>query len=193
MNPGNVGGYYQPGQNRKHGDVKPGSVRVPGLTDPKWLGGPDLPSFLLHNPLLEVMQVGATMRRVMDSKRKGQTQGITMGVLAGLLGLIEETPFIRETVDATKLFNPGERAQFFGELAKSHLVPQLVQWLASYTDKDAKGNPIQRKPTGPPGRQIGQTIKTGIPGLRETVRRKPGSAVSATPANAPSADQFLNQ
>lgn len=147
-----IGGYYQPGQKRKQGDVKAGRIRVYGA---------DIPSWLLHNPLLETLQMGATIRRVADSKLRGQhdPQGVGAGMLAGALGVVEEAPFVREMVELDKLHDPEKRGQFLNEQAKSILIPSLVQRTAEWMD-----NGVKRKP-----HTIGQTLESGIPGLRENV------------------------
>ena len=162
FNPNVVGGYYQQGEKRKKTDVKPGQVRA---------FGHDIPSYLLHNPLLETLQLGATIRRVADSKlrkRDTENQGIGAGVMAGALGLSEEVPFVREMDEVRKAFNPHERGAFFGELGRSALVPQAVQWVAQHTDKDAQGNLIARKPA-----TAMERVKVGIPGLRQQVKKNP--------------------
>jgi hypothetical protein len=156
--PNVVGGYYQPGQKREPGDVKPGTMRVGGL---------NVPSYLLHNPLLETLQLGATIRRVADSKlrrRDPEEQGIPAGVMAGALGLTEEVPFVREQIEVAKAFDPRERGAFFGELTKSIAVPQLVDWIARQADQTEAGNVMPRKPE-----TTLQHIEMGIPGLRQNV------------------------
>lgn len=158
FNADKIGGYYQPGQQRDKRDVKFGSVR---------LYDHDIPAFLIHNPLLETLQIGATVRRVADSKLKktdNVPQGVWTGMMAGGLGLIEEVPFIREMMEGAKAFNPRERTAFFGELGKSIAVPQLLQALARYQDQDASGETVKRNPS-----TILEHIETGIPGLRKNV------------------------
>ena len=54
FNAENVGGYYQPGEKRKPGDVKAGSVKVFGV---------EIPSYLLHLPVMETVQIGVATRR----------------------------------------------------------------------------------------------------------------------------------
>jgi len=158
--PNAFGGYYQPGEKRDDKDVKVGGVRIMGV---------DIPRYLVHNPLLETMQIGATVRRVADSKfRKSdeEPQGITHGLIAGALGLTEEVPFVKEATEMDKLFSPQERKDYIGELAKSIAVPQLSQWIAQQTDKE-QGETVKRKPES-----IWEHIETGIPGLRGNVPRK---------------------
>jgi hypothetical protein len=162
LNPQNIGGYYQQGDKRNPKDVKVGSVRVFGV---------NIPSYLVHNPLLETLQLGSTIRRVAQSKLKKsdtETRGLGWGLWAGALGLADETPFLREAGEFLKLANKQEQGAAAGELAKSLIVPQVLSDIARVTDRDAKGNIIERKPA-----TIAQHVKTGIPGLRETVKRKP--------------------
>ena len=152
FNPDIIGGYYQPGEKRKAKDVKAGEIRVDGH---------DIPSYLLHNPLLETLQVGATIRRVSDSKFKKsdrEKEGLGYGVLAGAIGVTEQTPIIRETEDIGRLLNPRTRQSFAGQHVASYLVPQALSQIATATDT---------KPRKP--RTIGEHIKSQIPGLREEV------------------------
>lgn len=161
FNPDMFGGYYQAGEMRKKEDVAVGGARVGGL---------DIPRFLLHNPAMEQFQIGATIRRVADSKlskHDKETQGELSGAIAAGLGLVEEVPFAREAVEAGKIFDPHERAYAGGELLKSMFVPAVVSWMANITDKDAEGNTVQRKP-----KTALEHIETGIPGLRQNVPEK---------------------
>ncbi|HSS97601.1 MAG TPA: hypothetical protein VLK33_11250, partial [Terriglobales bacterium] len=160
FNPDTVGGYYQRGQKRNPRDVKAGGLRI---------GGVDIPPALIHNPLLEQLQIGATIRRVVDSKlhkKDPETQGYPAAVMAAYSGLIEEAPFVRQAEDSLKALNPTERGQFLGELLKS-TVPGVAQWAAQQLDRDAQGNQIPRKPTTP-----GQYFESAVPGLRENVPEK---------------------
>jgi hypothetical protein len=166
LNAENIGGYYQPGQKRAKEDVKFGQIRMFGL---------NIPTYLIHNPLLEQLQIGATIRRVADSKlrkKDQETQGIPAGIMAGALGVTEEVPFVRETIgELPKLFDPHRRADFVGELTKSLAVPQVVEWTARQMDK-RDGEVVKRK-----AETILQHIETGIPGLRQTVpERQPKGA-----------------
>lgn len=168
FNAENIGGYYQPGQKRDKKDVKAGFIRIP--QDSPLLAGKSIPSFVLHNPLLEAFQIGATVRRVADSKlrkKDKEDQGLAAGVYAAGAGLASEIPFARETLEITKAFNPHQKGQFFGELGKSLLIPQFMQWTAQYMDKDAEGNPIQRKTDS-----TTDYLKSGVPGLRQKLPKK---------------------
>jgi hypothetical protein len=158
FNADTVGGYYQQGEKRKPGDVKAGSIRVYGQ---------NVPSFLLHNPLLETLQLGATIRRVADSKVKGAKNGLGTGVWTSALGLTEELPFVRTPIELAKVFDPKERTYAEGELAKGFLVPQALDFVARETDTKANGEPQKRKPA-----TVLQHVEAGIPGLRQTVPKR---------------------
>jgi hypothetical protein len=151
FNPQNFGGYYQPHEKRDAKDVKAGGVR---------LFGRDVPRYLVHNPLLEQLQIGATMRRVADAQLHGQPNGLAAGAWAGLLGLVDEVPFMQGT---KRMVSEPTPTKLLGEQALS-LVPGAVQSVAQHFDTDKNGETISRKPT-----TILQTIETGIPGLRQTV------------------------
>ena len=168
FNPQNIGGYYQQGEKRDPKDTKLGNIKLYGV---------EIPSFLLHNPLLETLQLGATVRRVADSKlRKSdkETRGVGAGLMAGALGLTMEVPFAREMFgELPKMFNDREQGAFWCELGKSLIVPQVAQFAANAMDKDEKGNTIKRNP-----QTIMQHIESGIPGLRENVPTKARSALN---------------
>jgi hypothetical protein len=158
FNPKLVGGFYS--GKRKDEDVAAGGIKTPAGTIPSWA---------LHNPLLEVLQMGATIRRASDKLYKEHNQGTMEGIGEGIAGLVKEVPFTRQAEDIAGMVstNPRERGYHFGEFAKSLAVPQLVQWLAGQTDKNSKGEPTKRNPT-----TVGQHIETGIPGLRQRVPAK---------------------
>jgi hypothetical protein len=162
FNSNNIGGYYQQGQKRKDGDVKIGGIRI---------AGHEIPSFLLHNPLLETLQLGATIRRAQDSKMRvhdKDSRGLFSGFMAGVMGLADEVPFVREMFgEIPKMFNQNEQSSFWGELGKSLVVPQIMQWAASQTDKDEKGVTTPRSP-----QTVWQHIETGLPFLRKNVPMK---------------------
>ncbi len=120
-NADNIGGFYQPNKKQKQGDVKYGSVRI---------FGEDIPAYLLHNPLLETLQIGATIRKVADSKlRKKDTekQGIPAGIGAAAMGVSEEIPFVREMFELDKLRNPYTRGAFVKQQAEDLIIPKVVQ------------------------------------------------------------------
>ena len=124
--------------------------------------GVTVPNWLLHNPLMEVVQFGATVKRVQDSylrKKDWETQGLGAGVVAAALGLVEEVPFIREMTEVDKLRNPFTRDKFVDQLVSSMIVPGAVSQIAKWTDPADARYPTNLK----------EWIESGIPGLRQRV------------------------
>lgn len=159
------GGFYEPGKRDKK-DVAAMGIR---------LGGVDIPPVLLHNPLFYAAQVGSTFTRAMNtqiSKDSKETKGAGMGILAAVLGLVEEVPFLREAENVSKLGDPSKTGTAAAELLRGAIIPQLSSQIASYMDKPDVPNkyvpfmvdPIKRKPT-----TFGEIMKMAIPGLRQTV------------------------
>lgn len=150
------GGFYNRDDKRKPGDLQHGEVMTPMGAAPNWTQ---------HNPWLEVFQVGASARRVEDSLRKGKERGPLEGSVAAMLGLAQEVPFVRETTELGKAFDPRTGGHWFGEFMKSLAIPQAVQWLAGNLDRDSvSGEPNERKAS-----TVGESIESGVPGLRSNV------------------------
>jgi hypothetical protein len=167
FNASQFGGFYQQGEKRKPGELKAGEMKIVGLVIPVWAQ---------HRQEFLVAQLGATIYNASHSKihkKDMETAGLGEGALAGLLGLTGEVPFVRQMEDTTKVFNKYDRQNWLGRQANSLVNPQLEQWIAAHTDRDAAGNLIQRKPE-----TIMQNIEAGIPGLRETVPAKKSRAMS---------------
>lgn len=161
FNPNNFGGYYQKYEKRDEGDIQAGEAKIFGVTIPKWL---------LHSPIYETMQLGATVRRAKDKMVHGIPQGMTEGMWAGALGLAEEEPLLDQPMRFAKMFeSERDRKYYLGELAKSTFDPILLQNVAKWMDPKEK-----RKPE-----TIWEHIETGIPGLRENVKEKGGSSGGA--------------
>ena len=158
---GNWGGFYVHGEKRKADDLKPGTAKLDGVNVDK---------NLLHYPLMDVVQMGATVARVAGVKAKksdGEPQGVPAGTAAALLGLVDESPFVREGIGLDNLRDPLQRDRWLGDKARSLAIPQAVQWTARQMDKDANGDVIRRDPHG-----LVQNLQTGIPYYRNSVPTK---------------------
>lgn len=154
--PDMFGGYYQENDRKALGHPAFGTMKIFGHS---------VPSMLIHNPLLETMQIGATVRRVADSKlRKKDTnpQGNLEGIKAGLLGLTDEVPFVREPRDFLRLFNPYESDKFADQFARDMIVPLGVSWVAQHFDRDVNGNYVARSQES-----LAEAIQSAIPLMRE--------------------------
>ena len=155
--PNVVGGFYS--GRRDDSDVKAGAIRI---------GGANVPSWLLHNPMLEVLQMGASIRRAQNSVVKGEHPGLVEAIGAGISGAAEQAPMIREATEIARAIDPRQRGWFFGNLSKSFAVPQFMQWLAGVADRDAAGETVRRRP-----QSIWEHVQTGIPGLRQRIGAAP--------------------
>jgi hypothetical protein len=147
-----IGGYYQPGDNKKALKNAPGDMTAFGVT---------VPRFLTHNPAMEMLQIGATIRRVEQARRaKSDETPVLSGVLAAGKGLLSEVPFF----DTPSRIEQGAQnvhtlGKYLGAEVRSAFIPPDVQNIAKATDT-AK----QRHPTG-----FWQEIEAGVPGLRQNV------------------------
>ncbi len=158
---GVFGGYYQPGEKRKDNQAGVGGVKI---------GDTKISGLFLHNPILAVAQLGHTIGAIANqkhSKANPETRGVAIGTIVGTMGLLNESPLGRQFELVSDLSDPKSAEWALGEWTKAHAVPQLIQESAEFTDRDAAGNVIKRAPV-----TVGQHVKTGIPGLRETVPRK---------------------
>jgi len=111
--------------------------------------------------------------------------------LAASWGLAEEVPFIQ---GPSRLFqglkSPYTRQQTIGSEVGSVAIPQAVAWVAQVLDQRRETPPanLYQRITGPPARlkprNIGESLETRIPGLRQNVPVNP-KAASTAPAAAP--------
>lgn len=158
---GTFGGFYQPGEKRKENQLGVNGMQVAGYK---------IPGFLLHNPVLAVGQLGHTIGAVMRSKiskKNPKEKGITAGVLAGANGLLNESPIGRQVEFISSIGDPRSAGHAWGNHAKGILIPQLMNEVSQWTDRDAQGNVIKRDP-----KTTIQFIETGVPGLRQQVPMK---------------------
>lgn len=159
-----VGGYYHEGDKRKPGDPKFGSLRI---------GEVEVPKVVLHHPLMEQIQIGATAHRVFNKMLKEHADHFSAmgsGAAAAIAGLIEEAPFAGQMKrEVEGLAKPGK---FLGEAVRS-TIPGFIQWIAGRMDTDTgepfslTGEAIKRNP-----KTLGQHIEMGIPGRRDEVPAK---------------------
>ncbi len=170
-----AGGYYQPGEKRDEGDVPVGGLRVFGM---------DIPKYLVHNPAIAMIQIGATARRIVDTRDKtGESPGTLTAIGEATLGLAEEMPFVREPLELNKAFDKNKRPRFIGQQVKSLAIPAGLSWSAEQIDRRGDLSKVKRKigerevigrtrgrnVTVPAstGRQIKEEIQSGVPWWRE--------------------------
>jgi hypothetical protein len=164
MNPQAVGGYYS--GNRKRGDLEAGDLTVFGVHMPHWA---------LHTPMLEALQVGATIRRARDKAGRSYHQKdlhVFTGVPQALIGMGSQVPFLsgtRPIVNALSAASKGDYDKFVqyidGQAAS--LLPQGMKEASELADRDKNGTPIKRKPE-----EFTDYLKMYVPGLRQEVKAK---------------------
>lgn len=162
FSPKDFGGFYQEKEKRKEGDLKANQMRIFGVQIPSWL---------LHSPIFNAMQLGATVRRVKDKyMEEGKDDPTLNGIMAGGLGLIKEVPLAEQPMEVAKLFDPQERNYYVGQLAKNTIDPGILQYIA----KIEQGyNPwTENTAHKPQPATILEHIETGLPVLTENVSTK---------------------
>lgn len=143
-------GYRQRGDEKRRGE--PGDQEA-------ILNGTTIPKHLMHSPVDTLFQIGATIARTeqAESERNGFS-GRTNGVINGVLGMMENVPFINligELHDIKAAKNRTEALQnFLGREVRSHIIPGFVQELAKYQDNDTERQP----------KEFLQQVAMGIPG-----------------------------
>lgn len=164
-----IGGYYQEGDNKDPDKPEAGGLRIFGV---------DVPKSLLHTPILEMLQIGATIKRVQDKEQKkgklGALESAASGIYQGGKGLITHVPFFEEPARLAESLKDFQGAKkFAGESTRSLFIPPDVQNVASqgipftggaFGDLDANGKPIKRT-----GEGFLDEILKGVPGLRQKV------------------------
>jgi hypothetical protein len=176
-NPKAFGGFYQPGKKEK---VAAGHIKVNGV---------DIPAILVEHPIFIAAQVGANFRQLLDKYRHVDNR-ITIATTATLSGLGYEVPQaneIKRLVDLTgNVKSTKNLEKFLAQTVRGEIEPAAIQQLAQITDVKQGANTFipgaaftdktqqKRKPNERKGmmRYIWDDLKTGVPGARETVRKK---------------------
>ena len=103
LNPNMFGGYYS--GKRKDQDLKAGDVVI---------GGFHLPHWMMHTPLIEMLQLGATLRRSNDAGvAKGEAPSKLAGIPNVLKGISKQIPFIGGTERVSKAIESADQSKTF--------------------------------------------------------------------------------
>lgn len=164
-----------PNNKRKRGDLKANEMEINGVkVDPR----------IQHAMPFEIMQFGATLRRIYDTYHdKGTNIPISAAeALTGTIGVaIDQTPMLNtpyELIGAAT--DPKERQKFVNNFVSSH-IPKPVSMVAEAQDVDEKGNPVKREV-----KTVLDAFKSKIPGLRETLSKEPIRSIPESDQNKPS-------
>ncbi len=165
---GTFGGFYQPHEKRRKDQAQFGGMRI---------GGQNVSSVFLHNPMIAVGQLGHTIGAIAAQKVKKNSpeeRGVGIGALAGTLGLLNESPLGRTTELVSTLSDPRSAGYATDEHIKGIVIPQLMNEMAQFTDKPAQNlqdyflmDTRKRDP-----KTLKQHLMTGVPVLREQVPLK---------------------
>ena len=155
-----IGGFSQEDDKRKKSDAKPKDLIIAGV---------HVPHFMQDAPVFNVLQMGATYRRVYNKySHKRHSDPNLEATFATAKGLYSEVPFFSEIGSLTSAFkNTDNLSGAAGEITKSLVLPGDVQRIAQMMDEDSSGNTNKRKAKG-----FIQHIETGVPGLRNHLKRK---------------------
>ncbi len=157
------------------------------------IGGKNVPKQLADSPLFDVMQYGATVRRVSDElikKAGGNPKGPLRGVFAATVGLAEEVPFAKEMLAIRTLTEADTFMSAADQKAASILIPGAAQWAAAQMDKETPFSQFEQ-PTRRKADTFEDALKKNIPWLRQEVpkakidRNKKVSLQGTSPTGKP--------
>lgn len=146
--PSAIGGYYRGGTQYKDADEPAeGSLKLFGF---------EVPKTFLHTPAFEMLQIGATIRKMMDAGK-----GPLEGTYTGAQGLLGQVPFFDTPKRLVGAFRGTKSlGNYVNREVASRLVPAIVNDAATATDKEA----VPRRAS-----TLGEAIKLRVPVLREQV------------------------
>jgi hypothetical protein len=172
----NIGGYYNPDDARDRGKNKPD---FGGMTIAGW----KVPRAFLHTPVLEMLQIGATIGHVYDKARASREgvahAGLTAageGSVEAAKGLAEEIPFFEQPIRIAEESKKIGVPRMVAKQVTTGFIPPDVQ-RASRTgvpftggklgDLDRRGEVVKRAP-----RTVGEDFKNVIPVARRGVPQR---------------------
>jgi hypothetical protein len=138
LNPQALGGYYT--GKRKEGELEAGDIELFETKLPHWMS---------HSPLLEMLQVGATIRRASDAEvLKGNEPSMVKGIPDVFKGQLKQIPFFGGGGRIQESFQNGDKfVDYLGGFAQSITEPQMLQNISKWTDTE-EGKTIKRLPSG---------------------------------------------
>jgi len=175
-----VGGYYVPGEHRRHSDLHPGEIRIGGHGT-----GVTIPHNLLHHPAVEAIQVGGTVHRA---------RSVAEGLVNAGWGVAEQVPFLPSNSIRDIREDPS---RILGNIGRGMTIPPDAQRLARVLDQKHEQSPAamtgqqfgfggleigplgihvpelearKRKARGSFWEQLVEEEMLGVPGLRDDVR-----------------------
>lgn len=179
-NPDMFGGFYQRGINDDASVAKTGHLRANELRIGDW----SVPTWLRHAPILEMLQVGASLRNFQEQQNKKKQKEAKKNkeeapiddeglfnamftpypVLKTMAGIAQENPFSRTGQELSQASETGDWYKLAAQQLVGSIVPYDVTRAAKYFDTDDNGKEIKRD-----AKIFGEYIEENIPGLRQNV------------------------
>ena len=149
----NLFGGYADDKDRKNKDIKQGETSI-------------LPHSLSHHPIWNVVQMGATQRTLDEAHKDQSLTNIKDANLKGVKEVTKSIPYLDFATTVQDLMKSDNKNNYIeGSLLRNFTSFMAIQQLAKWTDTNEKGEEIKRHPE-----TMLEYIKTGYPGLRETVK-----------------------
>jgi hypothetical protein len=144
-----IGGYYERNKRKRVEEPEYGGLKLFGMNVPRWL---------VHSPVLETLQLGATLAHVYQDpgKKGGDLPAASWEAFKGLMG---EIPFIDQIERVDR--GVDQPTVYAGENVRDAFLPPDLQRYAKTID------PVQGQSRKPEG--FVDAIKLGIPHKREEV------------------------
>ena len=182
LNPDTFGGYYEPGDKRKEGDLKAGQIKNPFKHQlshlPGYAGkilGQDISPLLTHHPYFAVLQLGATIRRSMDAyhrynsdpKHAGEEKKhiFAKSVAKGVAGAVAEAPYMgtAKTLSDTIKYPENVGTTMANHVVNNYVLPFGARSVARNMDS-AGDEVIPRKQE-----TLAQIVLGNVPGMRSSL------------------------
>jgi hypothetical protein len=162
-NPSYFGGLHRDGRKPEEDELQFGEGMIMGMKIPK---------YAMHIPLLNCIQIGATVRQIIDEKIEDaegfgeKSDVVAMAILEAQMSFVKEVPFINIANEVSQYFKIDRVGPTAGALIRSN-IPGFIQETAKWIDRDEDGKVIKRD-----SKTLLNVVSQGLPFARQTVTPK---------------------